>query len=403
MSWTQTPDNQLLFKKASKHHTGTKVAAFDIDWCVIKTRSGRLHPKDGNDWELWRSPEVREKLQWLNKNQYQLLFITNQAGLLKKNKVKEWTQKMDQVLECLGLEDGVTVLASLQKRGEFRKPCIGMWKFFVQNVTAKPPVLGDSFFVGDAAGRPKRGSLKKDFSASDLKFASNVGLPFYVPEQFFLGSKHPRDCDRALANLGFDPKVYWKNTYTQYMSVEKDAPPSAQKSVLDALSTREEQTLVVVVGSPASGKSTLSLSLIRAQPTWFRVNQDTLKTLARCVKAAEKALEGGQNVIVDNTNRDTKTRQHYVRMASERKIPCVCVWLQTTKEEVFHLNAYRGCFGAPGETGKRQVPDVVLHTYHKRLEPPEPSEGFSEILVQPFFPGPFETKQQFHQFFRFYH
>lgn len=39
-----------------------------------------------------------------------------------------------------------------------------------------------SFFVGDAAGRPKLGDRRKDFSASDVMFAVNAGIGFQTPE-----------------------------------------------------------------------------------------------------------------------------------------------------------------------------------------------------------------------------
>jgi DNA 3'-phosphatase len=44
-----------------------------------------------------------------------------------------------------------------------------------------------SFFCGDAAGRPKTMTSRKDFSADDIKFAWNTGLRFETPESFFLG------------------------------------------------------------------------------------------------------------------------------------------------------------------------------------------------------------------------
>ena len=56
-------------------------------------------------------------------------------------------------------------------------------------------------YVGDAAGRPKEGPRKKDFSAGDLKLAINVGVPFQTPEQFFLGSNQRLHRDRC-AGLG---------------------------------------------------------------------------------------------------------------------------------------------------------------------------------------------------------
>lgn len=45
----------------------------------------------------------------------------------------------------------------------------------------------ESFFVGDAAGRPVNTVLKtkKDHSAADRLFAINVGIKFFTPEEHF--------------------------------------------------------------------------------------------------------------------------------------------------------------------------------------------------------------------------
>ncbi len=49
--------------------------------------------------------------------------------------------------------------------------------------------MKDSFYCGDAAGRPKTETRPKDFSDSDIKFAANVGLKFLTPEELFLDEK----------------------------------------------------------------------------------------------------------------------------------------------------------------------------------------------------------------------
>ena len=406
MSWTQTPNQTLLYKKGRSLDTPAtgKVAAFDIDWCVIRTKSRRPFAVDPSDWEFW-CPSVRDKLRQLPKMGYQIVFFTNQAGLLKsEEKLLGWTKKIDTVVAALGLDNQICVLAALQKRGAYRKPRTGMWHFFASHLAAAPPAIAESFFVGDAAGRPKAPRQKKDFSCSDLKFALNLGLRFFVPEQYFLGSSSPRDCDRSLATMGFNPKQHWK----QYYEAERQADgrwakpptkPSAERATMSMSTTPE---LVLIVGSPASGKSTLALQTVQAHPQAVRVNQDTLKTLPRCLKAVGVALDNKQTVLVDNTNRDKATRARYVQLAAQRKVPCRCVWLQTTKEESFHLNGFRGSHGTAGETGKRQVPDVVLHTYFKRLEPPKQSEGFASMDTIGFVPGPFRNQQHFEAFYQFY-
>lgn len=44
----------------------------------------------------------------------------------------------------------------------------------------------ESFYCGDAAGRPATSEKDQDFSDGDLQFARSCGLKFETPESLFL-------------------------------------------------------------------------------------------------------------------------------------------------------------------------------------------------------------------------
>ena len=72
----------------------------------------------------------------------------------------------------------------------YRKPYTNMWDYMIEHHNDDiVPDLDISYYVGDAAGRPKEWApgKKRDFSCSDRMFAANVGIKFFTPEEYFLG------------------------------------------------------------------------------------------------------------------------------------------------------------------------------------------------------------------------
>lgn len=82
--------------------------------------------------------------------------------------------------------------------------------------------------------------------------------------------------------------------------------------------------LLLLVGPPACGKSTLARSLHR---THFRVNQDLLKSKKACFKAAtehfktvkeeEVTSPQPQGVVVDATNANRSVRKEWIELARD--------------------------------------------------------------------------------------
>lgn len=90
--------------------------------------------------------------------------------------------------------------------------------------------------------------------------------------------------------------------------------------------------LVLLVGSPGSGKSTFSRLYLEPKG-YLRVNQDELKTKARCLNAARAEFERelgedgkGRRVVVDNTNRNVETRKAWLDLAKEVGVPVRCAF-----------------------------------------------------------------------------
>ena len=120
-------------------------------------------------------------LNFLIQNNYTIVIFTNQKSTTEKKKNLS-TLKLIRAIELLNIP---IILCVAFGDNEYRKPCIGMWQKASQLLA--PIDKTNSFFCGDAAGRlaSQKVNGKKDFSDSDKKFAENIGLPFYVPEQIF--------------------------------------------------------------------------------------------------------------------------------------------------------------------------------------------------------------------------
>ena len=200
----------LLFKEfASAGGRGAgaaKLACFDLDGTLVKTKSGGPFAMKDTDWKLW-NPKVFQKMQELHDDGFQVVIMSNQAGVngkvdgksaqLHMNRVEGFMQDSRKPLKTTekagnkcaasgrgeaGFTFGLLACLAIRKESRFRKPEPGMWDFSRERaINAGAPRVdqGASFFCGDAAGRPG------DFSDTDLEFAKRVGLAFKTPEDVF--------------------------------------------------------------------------------------------------------------------------------------------------------------------------------------------------------------------------
>ena len=140
--------------------------------------------------------------------------------------------------------------------------------------------------------------------------------------------------------------------------------------------------MVVMVGRPASGKSTITKHYFIPNG-YIQINRDTIGTQEKCLKAATSALKDGKSVVIDNTNPNKAARKPYIDLAAKQKVPCRCIYIDIPTELSHHLNFVR-----QNQTkGKiRRIPEVAYRTYEKNFEPPDKSEGYIDVQKVGFIP-----------------
>ncbi|XP_018418296.1 PREDICTED: bifunctional polynucleotide phosphatase/kinase [Nanorana parkeri] len=355
----------LVFNKKGVQ-ASSKIAGFDIDGTIITTKSGKVFPTSADDWRILY-PEIPKKLKELLKDGYKVVFLTNQMGISRgKLRPEVFKAKVEAVLDELSIPVQVFVATGM---GIYRKPVTGMWDYLCEKANDGIKVQKeDCLYVGDAAGRPANwapGRKKKDFSCSDRLFALNIGIPFYTPEEFFLGWKKAQFQFPA-----FDPKKLDQN------GALCDPPSSSLVS--------SSAEVVVTVGFPGAGKSTFIKEHL-LQKGYACANRDTLGTWQKCVAACEEALKNGKSIVIDNTNPDVESRGRYISCAQKAGVPIRCFLFTATIEQAKHNNRFREMtFTGKGHVS---VNDMVINSYKSKFVAPSLNEGFNEILKINFVPS----------------
>jgi bifunctional polynucleotide phosphatase/kinase len=188
-----------------------RIAAFDFDGTLCGNLGNYVYPKHKDDWR-WVHPIIPQVLASLYNFGYQIIILSNQKGILsddsKSIKRKNIFQsRVFHILEALEFETGIEIpvrILAASSDDLYRKPRKGMWKIVVEKWTDQTSVLQDCFYCGillyfipgDAAGRmaewikgyKKQGTYSLDwldFADTDHKFALNLNMRFFVPEQIF--------------------------------------------------------------------------------------------------------------------------------------------------------------------------------------------------------------------------
>ncbi|POY76877.1 hypothetical protein BMF94_0129 [Rhodotorula taiwanensis] len=341
-----------------------KIAAFDIDGTLITPRDGRRFPKNETDWQ-WLNPKVVPKLRELHAAGFAIVWISNQAG--NSSAQTKFRNKMP--LMCRALDVPVRVFAAWG-HDEYRKSSTGMWDVFVDRFNGGVPIdYEQSFYVGDAAGR------LGDHNDTDRKLAINCGLPFFTPEEFFLGRSAT-----GYTLKGWDPASHdhqaplFTPTSTPLLprrnsEFDDDHPPE----------------VVIFVGFPGSGKTSFFKNHF-APKGYVHVNQDTLHSRPACINLMKSCLSASppKSCVIDNTSPSRGVRAEYLSLirTSFPGVRVRCFYFTAPIQLAMHNSVYRAlCEPVDKGNGKvREVlPMVAFLSFRTNLEIPTVDEGFDEV------------------------
>lgn len=318
-----------------------KIAGFDLDHTIISPKHS-IFPKDENDWKYTFS-DMKEKILELSKD-YNIVIFSNQKQYNRNSNII--ISRINKFIIDLGIP--VTIFLSIND-DNYRKPNIGLWEFLETYIDTDK---SSSFFVGDAAGRVYSNTFK-DFSASDYKFALNVGIDFKTPQQLL-------------------------NLPDNYKYIDIDTLPFQQIKTLSIdhfihPQIKHTHELVILVGLPCVGKTTFKHKFFNS---YLALNSD--------IKLDEKTLKNyikKQNIIVDGCNHTIKKRKKILDIAKKNNVNVRCFYFNIDKQIALHLNNYSMKVYNTVKKNK-----ISFTNIEKKMELPNIEEGFENIEFVNFVP-----------------
>ncbi len=399
MSWESDKSEGLLYYcQPNKKFNSEKVLGLDLDWTVIKPEIGKKFPVSEDDWVFAYN---LKKIKDYYRDGYKIVIFSNQKGSYEGKggiTFEEFQSRWFKILKGLGVPAYI-LAAPLDDFN--RKPGTRMWDFMEDNLNGDIKVdRKKSLYVGDAAGRPK------DHSDVDIKFAINLGVKFETPEEFFENSK-----EFPFEKLKDDLKGVNPKTFLEHLENNKDVNQASWKELNSGFKS-DNLRVILLVGSPASGKSTLSKRLVeesvKANNRIWKVYSLDLEGTKKKLKDKIKKilLETEEGCIIDATNANKEARAEWIKLVEslnkdgekdivkEKPIKIWSVYSNISKELAFHLNKIRGIRGTiDPEYHSKQVPAVAIHAYWKKFTKPELNEGFEKIVEIDFEPQ-FKSKEE---------
>lgn len=133
--------------------------------------------------------------------------------------------------------------------------------------------------------------------------------------------------------------------------------------------------LIILIGLPASGKSTFAQQRFGA--THDHVSMDRLPRVRRPhrrqARLVDAALQAGRSVVIDNTNATIEERTALICLGQAYRAHIAGYYFPTAVGDALVRNRDR--------TGKARVPAVAVYATRKKLIPPGYAEGFDALFA----------------------
>lgn len=338
----------------------TKLVIFDFDHTLIIPKESSKFPKHVSDWK-WINDKIIHEFKNLYSKGAQIIVITNQMGY------PIYPFALDRVKQSLDtLKTPLEIFAATQN-DIYRKPFIGIFQEFIF-----PKLESDIIYVGDAAGR------EGDFSDSDRRFAYNMQIwlkfketkykvKFFSPEEYFLKES-------------MQVRQWFKPLPQNYLKIFN---PKPRENFFNVAKTNTLKTLFLVIGAPASGKSTFCKQFLAYRPDllYIHIGDYMIKDYLLEDNSLESKFNERKSLIIEGLFPSIYSREPFITEAKKNNYFIFIINMRTfsdnSKDKDLYQTVGRYNYLMNTYLNKRAmiIPEQTYDTYYNDYQEPERKEG----------------------------